>query len=78
MGIILTIIGIIVIGIVAFILLGILGWGINILGFIGGFPGDGVAGCVRSPILCVKFVKYRQTLGCFGHLPYICRQEYYK
>lgn len=46
MGIILTIIGFIVIGIVLFVLIGILGWGINILGYIGGFLGAGVAGCV--------------------------------
>lgn len=60
MGIILTIIGIIVIGTLAFILIGILGWGINILGYIGGFLGAGVAGCVGCliKVLFVIFAFY--------------------
>ncbi len=46
MGAILTIIAIIAIGLLLFVLLAILGWGVQLLGFIGSFLGQGVAGCV--------------------------------
>lgn len=46
MSIILTIIAIIGIGILAFVVLGLLGWGIQALGFIGSFLGDGITGCI--------------------------------
>lgn len=37
-----TILLIILIGIGAFVLLGILGWGIQLLGFLGGLLGEGI------------------------------------
>lgn len=37
---------IILIGIGAFVLLGILGWGILLLGFLGGLLGEGITGCI--------------------------------
>lgn len=46
MGIILTIIAIIGIGILAFVILGLLGWGIQALGFVGSFLGEGITGCL--------------------------------
>ena len=41
---------IILIGILLFVVLGLLGWGIQALGFIGSFLGEGITGC----------------FGCFG------------
>lgn len=46
MGIILTILAIIGIGILAFVILGLLGWGIQALGFVGSFLGEGITGCL--------------------------------
>lgn len=37
---------IIFIGILLFIVLGLLGWGIQLLGLIGGFLGNGIMGCI--------------------------------
>lgn len=41
-----TILLIILIGIGIFVLLGILGWGIQLLGFLGGLLGEGITGCI--------------------------------
>lgn len=41
-----TILLIILIGIVAFVILGLLGWGIQLLGLIGSFLGEGITGCI--------------------------------
>ena len=41
---------IIIIGLFLFVILGLLGWGVQLLGFIGSFLGGGITGC----------------LGCFG------------
>lgn len=46
MGAILIIISIILFGILAFVVLGLLGWGIQLLGFIGNFLGEGITGCL--------------------------------
>ena len=50
-----TILLIIFICIVVFVLLGIFGWGVQILGHIGSFLFDGITGCI----------------GCFGHFIWI-------
>ena len=42
----LTILGIILILIIAFVALGLIGWGIQALGFIGSFLGEGITGCL--------------------------------
>ncbi len=41
-----TILLIILIGIGAFVLLGIIGWGIQLLGFLGELLGEGIVGCI--------------------------------
>ena len=41
---------IILIGLFLFVILGLLGWGVQLLGVIGSFLGEGITGC----------------LGCFG------------
>ena len=41
-----TIFLIIFIGILLFMVLGLLGWGIQLLGLIGGFLGSGITGCI--------------------------------
>ncbi len=46
MEIILTFIAIVGIGIIVFIMLGLLGWGIQFLGIIGSFLGEGITGCI--------------------------------
>lgn len=50
MGVILSLICFLLIGTVIFVILGLLGWGVQLLGFIGNFFGEGINGC----------------LGCFG------------
>lgn len=37
---------IILIGLLLFVVLGLLGWGIQALGFIGSFLGEGITGCI--------------------------------
>ena len=46
MSIVLTIMAIIGIAVLAFVILGLLGWGVQILGLIGSFLGEGIAGCL--------------------------------
>lgn len=41
-----TILLIILVGIILFVVLGLLGWGIQLLGFIGSFFGSGITGCI--------------------------------
>lgn len=37
---------IILIGLFLFVILGLLGWGVQLLGFIGSFLGEGITGCL--------------------------------
>lgn len=37
---------IILIGIILFVVLGLLGWGVQLLGFFGSFLGSGITGCI--------------------------------
>ena len=46
MNIILTIITVIGIGLLLFVLLGLLGWGVRLIGCIGSFLGEGITGCI--------------------------------
>ena len=46
MGVTLTIITVLGIGILLFVILGLLGWGVQLLGVIGSFLGEGITGCI--------------------------------
>lgn len=58
----LTILGIILILIIAFVVLGLIGWGIQALGFIGSFLGEGITGCIGC---FVKFFWYILVIFIF-------------
>lgn len=58
----LTILGIILILIIAFVALGLIGWGIQALGFIGSFLGEGITGCIGC---FVKFFWYILVIFIF-------------
>lgn len=58
----LTILGIILILIIAFVALGLIGWGIQALGFIGSFLGEGITGCIEC---FVKFFWYILVIFIF-------------
>ena len=54
-----TILLIILIGIGIFVLLGILGWGIQLLEFLGGLLGEGITGCIGGFIKCLGVMLLR-------------------
>ena len=50
-----TILLVIVVAIVGFVVLGLLGWGVQLLGYVGSFLGRGITGC----------------FGCFGRFLWV-------
>ena len=56
----LTILSIILFVVVAFVLLGLLGWLVQGLGYIGAFLGEGITGCLGC---CGRFIWYIFATG---------------